>query len=421
MGDSDRDCRSPDSSSLSSSPPPEPAAPLHPSMIGSAMTSSLNSPVATLGSPFPVISSSMGSPGLPATPSIAYGPVSSPQLGRRETPAGPAPRVLSPPWRRRRRRFGQAPLRHLRRPVLRKTLRRVQLRGLQGLLQAHHPQRPHLHVPRQQGLRGGQAPTQPLPVLPLPKVLGHRHETGSGAGGTATRQGEGRRRRAGRQRQRGDARGEDLGSRVGRRTEIGPKRGRFRHRRQLGRGQAALHAGGMGQADPALFRAAFGRPSDPAAGGTASCWPPASTCTATAPTAPAWAPSSTECSPSWSPRCATCAWTRRSWAASAPSSSSIPTLRVFPTPARWSCCARRFTRPSNPTASRNTRSSKAGSPSCCSACRRCAPSASNASSTSSSSSSSATPPSTPSSWRCSKPLTSSPEPPPGLFWGGGGA
>ncbi|XP_014815336.1 PREDICTED: retinoic acid receptor RXR-beta-A-like [Calidris pugnax] len=49
-------------------------------MIGSAMTSSLNSPVASLGSPFPVISSSMGSPGLPATPAIAYGPVSSPQI-----------------------------------------------------------------------------------------------------------------------------------------------------------------------------------------------------------------------------------------------------------------------------------------------------------------------------------------------------
>ncbi|XP_054039756.1 retinoic acid receptor RXR-beta isoform X3 [Rissa tridactyla] len=82
MGDSDRDCRSPDSSSLSASPPPpEPSAPLHPpSMIGSAMTSSLNSPGAALGSPFPVISSSMGSPGLPATPAIAYGPVSSPQI-----------------------------------------------------------------------------------------------------------------------------------------------------------------------------------------------------------------------------------------------------------------------------------------------------------------------------------------------------
>uniref|UniRef100_A0A803T0U0 Retinoic acid receptor RXR n=1 Tax=Anolis carolinensis TaxID=28377 RepID=A0A803T0U0_ANOCA len=76
------DCRSPDSSSLSSSPtlrgtpPPEPSAPLHPSMIGSAMTTSIGG----LGSPFPVISSSMGSPGLPATPSIGYGPVSSPQI-----------------------------------------------------------------------------------------------------------------------------------------------------------------------------------------------------------------------------------------------------------------------------------------------------------------------------------------------------
>ncbi|NXV71318.1 RXRBA protein, partial [Atlantisia rogersi] len=48
--------------------------------LGSAMTSSLSSPGATLGSPFPVISSSMGSPGLPATPAIAYGPVSSPQV-----------------------------------------------------------------------------------------------------------------------------------------------------------------------------------------------------------------------------------------------------------------------------------------------------------------------------------------------------
>nr|XP_008122539.2 PREDICTED: retinoic acid receptor RXR-alpha-B [Anolis carolinensis] len=85
MGDAGRpgaDCRSPDSSSLSSSPtlrgtpPPEPSAPLHPSMIGSAMTTSIGG----LGSPFPVISSSMGSPGLPATPSIGYGPVSSPQI-----------------------------------------------------------------------------------------------------------------------------------------------------------------------------------------------------------------------------------------------------------------------------------------------------------------------------------------------------
>nr|XP_005291910.1 retinoic acid receptor RXR-beta-A [Chrysemys picta bellii] len=80
MGDRGRDCRSPDSSSLSSSPPPELSAPLHPSMISSAMTSSINSPVSSLGSPFPVISSSLGSPGLPATPSSGYGPVSSPQI-----------------------------------------------------------------------------------------------------------------------------------------------------------------------------------------------------------------------------------------------------------------------------------------------------------------------------------------------------
>ncbi|TFJ97065.1 nipped-B-like protein [Platysternon megacephalum] len=80
MGDRGRDCRSPDSSSLSSSPPPELSAPLHPSMISSAMTSSINSPVSSLGSPFPVISSSLGSPGLPTTPSSGYGPVSSPQI-----------------------------------------------------------------------------------------------------------------------------------------------------------------------------------------------------------------------------------------------------------------------------------------------------------------------------------------------------
>ncbi|XP_030053092.1 retinoic acid receptor RXR-beta [Microcaecilia unicolor] len=88
MGDS-RDCRSPDSSSVSPLPqqqrvpcpsPPPPLGPLHPSMIGSAMTSSMNSPLGSLGSPFPVISSSLGSPGLPATPSIGYGPVSSPQI-----------------------------------------------------------------------------------------------------------------------------------------------------------------------------------------------------------------------------------------------------------------------------------------------------------------------------------------------------
>ncbi|KAM4020015.1 retinoic acid receptor RXR-beta [Anomaloglossus baeobatrachus] len=85
MGDS-RVCQSPDTSSLS--PPlgrplcdtPPPGAPLHPSMIGSAMTSSVNSPLGSLGSPFPVINCAVGSPGIPGTPSIGYGPVSSPQI-----------------------------------------------------------------------------------------------------------------------------------------------------------------------------------------------------------------------------------------------------------------------------------------------------------------------------------------------------
>ncbi|KAM3911987.1 retinoic acid receptor RXR-beta isoform 2-T2 [Leptodactylus fuscus] len=85
MGDS-RVCQSPDTSSLS--PPlgrplsdtPPPSAPLHPSMIGSAMTSSVNSPLGSLGSPFPVINCAVGSPGIPSTPSIGYGPVSSPQI-----------------------------------------------------------------------------------------------------------------------------------------------------------------------------------------------------------------------------------------------------------------------------------------------------------------------------------------------------
>ncbi|KAG2469166.1 retinoic acid receptor RXR-beta-A isoform X2 [Polypterus senegalus] len=77
------DSRSPDSSSVSSqaiqhSPPlpPHPISGLGPA----AMTSSVNSPISSLGSPFPVISSSMGSPSMPGTPSIGYGPISSPQI-----------------------------------------------------------------------------------------------------------------------------------------------------------------------------------------------------------------------------------------------------------------------------------------------------------------------------------------------------
>ncbi|XP_006010773.1 retinoic acid receptor RXR-beta-A isoform X2 [Latimeria chalumnae] len=83
MGDS-RDSRSPDSSSVSSPQHPRAVShsppPLHSSMIGPGMTSSVNSPISSLGSPFPVISSSMGSPSIPGTPSIGYGPVSSPQV-----------------------------------------------------------------------------------------------------------------------------------------------------------------------------------------------------------------------------------------------------------------------------------------------------------------------------------------------------
>ncbi|XP_057683749.1 retinoic acid receptor RXR-beta-A isoform X5 [Corythoichthys intestinalis] len=40
----------------------------------------VNSPISSIGSPFSVISSSLGSPCLPGTPSVGYGPISSPQI-----------------------------------------------------------------------------------------------------------------------------------------------------------------------------------------------------------------------------------------------------------------------------------------------------------------------------------------------------
>ncbi|XP_077446326.1 retinoic acid receptor RXR-beta-A isoform X4 [Stigmatopora argus] len=40
----------------------------------------VNSPISSMGSPFSVISSSLGSPCLPGTPSVGYGPISSPQI-----------------------------------------------------------------------------------------------------------------------------------------------------------------------------------------------------------------------------------------------------------------------------------------------------------------------------------------------------
>uniref|UniRef100_A0AAR2K2S0 Retinoic acid receptor RXR n=1 Tax=Pygocentrus nattereri TaxID=42514 RepID=A0AAR2K2S0_PYGNA len=44
------------------------------------ITSAVNSPISSIGSPFSVISSSLGSPCLPGTPSVGYGPISSPQI-----------------------------------------------------------------------------------------------------------------------------------------------------------------------------------------------------------------------------------------------------------------------------------------------------------------------------------------------------
>uniref|UniRef100_A0A674BUA7 Retinoic acid receptor RXR n=1 Tax=Salmo trutta TaxID=8032 RepID=A0A674BUA7_SALTR len=43
-------------------------------------TLAVNSPISSMGSPFSVISSSLGSPCLPGTPSVGYGPISSPQI-----------------------------------------------------------------------------------------------------------------------------------------------------------------------------------------------------------------------------------------------------------------------------------------------------------------------------------------------------
>ncbi|XP_051519670.1 retinoic acid receptor RXR-beta-A isoform X7 [Myxocyprinus asiaticus] len=83
MGDS-RDSRSPDSSSVSSPLSGQRSPPLAPSAAALTslppMTSAVNSPISSIGSPFSVISSSLGSPCLPGTPSVGYGPISSPQI-----------------------------------------------------------------------------------------------------------------------------------------------------------------------------------------------------------------------------------------------------------------------------------------------------------------------------------------------------
>ncbi|XP_077404652.1 retinoic acid receptor RXR-beta-A isoform X2 [Vanacampus margaritifer] len=85
MGDS-RDSRSPDSSSVSSPPSGQRSPPLVPSAAASMTslppisTAGVSSPISSIGSPFSVISSSLGSPCLPGTPSVGYGPISSPQI-----------------------------------------------------------------------------------------------------------------------------------------------------------------------------------------------------------------------------------------------------------------------------------------------------------------------------------------------------
>ncbi|XP_068566919.1 retinoic acid receptor RXR-beta-A isoform X1 [Cebidichthys violaceus] len=85
MGDS-RDSHSPDSSSVSSPPSGQRSPPLVPSAAASMTslppitTTGVNSPISSIGSPFSVISSSLGSPCLPGTPSVGYGPISSPQI-----------------------------------------------------------------------------------------------------------------------------------------------------------------------------------------------------------------------------------------------------------------------------------------------------------------------------------------------------
>uniref|UniRef100_A0A6Q2YRL5 Retinoic acid receptor RXR n=1 Tax=Esox lucius TaxID=8010 RepID=A0A6Q2YRL5_ESOLU len=83
MGDS-RDSHSPDSSSVSSPPSGKRSPPMTPTAAAMTslppITSAVNSPISSMGSPFSVISSSLGSPCLPGTPSVGYGPISSPQI-----------------------------------------------------------------------------------------------------------------------------------------------------------------------------------------------------------------------------------------------------------------------------------------------------------------------------------------------------
>ncbi|KAJ3583474.1 hypothetical protein NHX12_017264 [Muraenolepis orangiensis] len=99
MGDS-RDSRSPDSSSRT--PPQGPSAAASMTSLPPVASPGVNSPISSMGSPFSVISSSLGSPCLPGTPSVGYGPISSPQINWTVTMSGlHAPRPTLAPKRLR--------------------------------------------------------------------------------------------------------------------------------------------------------------------------------------------------------------------------------------------------------------------------------------------------------------------------------
>ncbi|XP_043534320.1 retinoic acid receptor RXR-beta-A-like [Chiloscyllium plagiosum] len=77
MCENSRDCGSPDSSWGSSPQKRRAMSSSPPSVVGSGVSSSVSSPVSSVGSHFSVINSSLSSP---STPSLSYRPVNSPQI-----------------------------------------------------------------------------------------------------------------------------------------------------------------------------------------------------------------------------------------------------------------------------------------------------------------------------------------------------
>ena len=62
-------------------------------------------------------------------------------------------------------------------------LQGAHLRGLQGILQEKRPEQLDVRLSRGQELPRGQAPKEPLSVLPLPEVPGGGHGEGGGEDG----------------------------------------------------------------------------------------------------------------------------------------------------------------------------------------------------------------------------------------------